>query len=186
MGSENSFAKLPDDRLNRPDIPAEFQDLKGPRVHLTVDPEVIDISIGTNIGFSVHVLPGRILKPWIRTASYDGTCHVYFKKEGRRAHELFARAVKYFDSFGKLKAVRFDWGRPVTSHPSDRSDNYTEYIKARDALRAAIPLEEAQKKAVEATWTYGVAKANGFEIVSVKEEGDPDNPSSVLGLIERT
>lgn len=162
-----------------------FEDLKEAGVDVQVYEDIIEIKAGSGGYFTAAPDENRILKLWVQTIRHDGQRSPYFEKH--RASELARRAINYFDKHGQLRGIAFDWGKPPTTSPEDRSDNYSTYLTKRDELSQTMSIEEARKKAAQATWTYRqVASPNGFNILTrIEEVGDPANPTTVKGIISR-
>lgn len=154
-------------------------------VHFDVNDNFIEIRPTSGVSFQAWVDKERVAHLNITTIRADGSTHPYFERH--RASEIAKNAISHFDQFGTLKGLAFDWGRPTGEDQVGRSDNYTSYLNARNALMPTMDYESAKRQAALQTWTLrNIALPLQFsEITTVEEKGDPTTPISVLGIAYR-
>lgn len=122
----------------------------------------------------------------IRTVDDDGERHPLFEKV--RAHHLAAAAIADFDeqSTDGIEGIHFAWKSPSPQDPTERSDNYHAYMRARNHyINQGLSWQEAKRRAVFATWTVQrIALPNGFTHLDRHEE-IALGPSYVVGAMLR-
>lgn len=169
-----------------PDVP--FADLREDGVivdayggnYVDIEPKHSDVQ------FQASMNEDGIVHFVIRTILPNNKRHPYFARH--RVSELARRAIAYFDQSAGVYGIQFDWGKPPTDSPIDRSDNYSGYIQARNALATQLEYDEAKRAAVQQTWTYQhIAEPLHFtNIAQVDELGsDTLHPVTVTGVILR-
>jgi|GEM_PF-6823653 hypothetical protein len=140
----------------------------------------------SDVQFQASMNEDRIVHFVIRTVLPNNTRHPYFVRH--RVTEIARRAIEYFDQSGAVRGIQFDWGKPPTEAPVDRSDNYSGYIDARNALVANLEYDEAKRAAVKETWTYRhIAEPLHFTGIGQVDELGTDalHPTTVTGVILR-
>ncbi|MGI0133741.1 MAG: hypothetical protein ACREBW_02125 [Candidatus Micrarchaeaceae archaeon] len=141
----------------------------------------------SDVQFQASMNEERIVHFVIRTVLPNNERHPYFARH--RVSELARRAIEYFDQSGGVRGIQFDWGKPPTETPVDRSDNYKGYIDARNTLATQVEYDEAKRAAVRETWTYRhIAEPLHFTRIGQVDELGSDmlNPTTVTGVILRT
>lgn len=125
----------------------------------------------------------------VRTKDAEtGQRHPYFQH--RRPADLAARAIRHFDQNFSVKSLNFTWTK-VFGPPEGQSDNYTAYIDTLNRLRDSMPIQNAQRQALLATWTIQkVAIPNGFTLFGelhevVQEDDTVNSPTEVRGTMLR-
>lgn len=178
-------------RQQRSALRQSFEDLATSEVDVMITDRVVGISKKVKEGcgsfFNAYILDSDpyAINFGIKTIDADGNRDPFFRQY--RANELAAHAIAYFKLGGDIRGINFNWMAP--GGKDVRSDNYTAYLNARNALRGQVSPEKAKVTAAYATWTVQkVAIPNGFtEITDVHEfRGMTADPCEVTGTVWRS
>lgn len=174
------------------DVPLEkiavdsFDDLREERVRVDISDDYMELRTLSDASFKAWVDEDKIAHLIIRSIRSNGSRDPYFERH--RMGELSRRAIQHFDRSTPLEGLAFDWGKPPTDAPGDRSDNYSTYLAARHELLGQMNKADAMKQAALQTWTFRhIALPLRFsEIDTIVEVGDPTAPTSVKGVVRRS
>jgi hypothetical protein len=162
-----------------------FDDLREERVRVDISDDYMELRTSSDASFKAWVDEDRVAHLIIRSIRSNGSRDPYFERH--RMGELSRRAIQHFDRSTPLEGLAFDWGKPPTDVPGDRSDNYSTYLATRNELLGQMDEADAMKQAALKTWTFRhIALPLHFsEIDTIVEVGDPTAPVSVKGVVRR-